>query len=194
MELILNCFNFHGVNISQTLALFKCHGEVERYKARLVFKNHHFLNPTKTWDEVFSPVVDESTLHIFLAFAAQCKFFIRQIDIITAFLNAPLPDICYMKLPKVCGDPPGLVRQLFKALYGHVEAPKLWNLEWSAVMISFGFVQSNDRIIKIMGCWPCRNKLIFRNCLQLLMLRLVSSLQQHQLLWIFTNSWRQFNL
>ena len=31
---------------------------------------------------------------------------------------------------------------IFKALYGHVEAPKLWNLEWSAVMVSLGFVQS----------------------------------------------------
>ena len=91
---------------------------------------------------VFSPVVDKSTLRTFLSFAAQRKYFIRQIDIVTAFLNAPLPDICYVKLPKVCGDPPDLVRQLFKALYGHVEAPKLWNLERSAVMVSLGFVQS----------------------------------------------------
>ena len=36
-------------------------GEVERYKARLVFKNHWFSTPTKTWDEVFSSVVDKST-------------------------------------------------------------------------------------------------------------------------------------
>ena len=60
----------------------------------------------------------------------------------TAFLNAPMSDTCYIKLPKVCGDPPDLVRQLFKALYGHVEAPKLWNMEWSAVMVGLGFVQS----------------------------------------------------
>ena len=78
----------------------------------------------------------------FLAFAAQRKYFIRQIDIVTAFLNAHLPEVCYVKLPKVCGDPPGLVRQFSKALYRHVEAPKLWNLEWSAVMSSLGFVQS----------------------------------------------------
>ena len=37
-------------------------GKVERYKARLVFKNHRFSNPTKTWDGVFSPVVDKTTL------------------------------------------------------------------------------------------------------------------------------------
>ena len=84
-------------------------GEVDRYKARLVFKNHRFSTPNKTWDEVFSPVVDKSTLRIFLAFAAQRKYFIRQIDIVTAFLNANLPDVCYVKLPEVCGDLPGFV-------------------------------------------------------------------------------------
>ena len=42
----------------------------------------------------------------------------------------------------MCGDPPGFMRQLFKALYGHVEAPKLWNQEWSSVMTSLGFVHS----------------------------------------------------
>ena len=30
---------------------------VERYKARLVFKNHKFSGPKKIWDQVFSPVV-----------------------------------------------------------------------------------------------------------------------------------------
>ena len=53
-----------------------------------------------------------------------------------------MTDTCYIKLPTVCGDPPGLVRRLFKALYGHVEAPKLWNQEWSSVMRDLGFVQS----------------------------------------------------
>ena len=123
----MSYLNFHGVRNSLTLASYRktklnSNGEVERYKARLVFKNHKFSTPTKTWDEVFSPVVDKSTLRIFLSFAAQRKYFIRQIDIVTAFLNAPMSDTCYIKLPKVCGDPPDLVRQLFKALYGHVEA------------------------------------------------------------------------
>ena len=115
---------------------------VERYKVRLVFKNHKFSGPKKTWDQVFSPVVDKSTLRIFLAFAAQHKYFICQIDVVTAFLNAALPELCFIKLPKVCGDPEGYVRPLYKALYGHIEAPKLWNKEWSILMLELGFVQS----------------------------------------------------
>ena len=34
------------------------------------------------------------------------------------------------------------MRPLFKALYGHIEAPKLWNKEWSMLMLELGFVQS----------------------------------------------------
>ena len=87
-------------------------------------------------------MVDKSTQRIFLSFAAQRKYFIRQIDIVTAFLSASLPAVCCIKLPDVCGDPPGFVRQLFIALYLHIEALKLWNQEWSTVMASLGFVQS----------------------------------------------------
>ena len=99
-------------------------GVVERSKARLVYKNHpiRFSVPRCTWDEVFSPVVGKTTLRIFLSFVAQRKFCTRQIEIANAFLNASLPKLCYFKLPMVCGDPPGLVCPMFKALYGHVEA------------------------------------------------------------------------
>ena len=34
-------------------------GAVERFKARLVFKNHKFSGPRRTWDQLFSPVVDK---------------------------------------------------------------------------------------------------------------------------------------
>ena len=82
------------------------------------------------------------TLRIFLAFAAQHKFFIHQIDVVMTFLNAALPEVCFIKLPKVCGDPEGYVRPLLKALYGHIEAPNLWNKEWSLLMVELGFTQS----------------------------------------------------
>ena len=58
-----------GQQFTNTSFIYKTklnsNGEVEKYKAMLVFKNHRFSNPTKTWDEVFSPVVDKSTLRIF---------------------------------------------------------------------------------------------------------------------------------
>ena len=86
--------------------------------------------------------MDKTTIRIFLAFAAQRKYFICQVDVVTAFLNAALPEVCFIKLPKVCGDPENYVRPLFKALYGHVEAPKLWNEEWAIFMVEIGFTRS----------------------------------------------------
>ena len=65
-----------------------------------------------------------------------------QVDVVTAFLNAALPEVCFIKLPKVCGDPENNVRPLFKALCGHVEAPKLWNEEWAIFMVEIGFTRS----------------------------------------------------
>ena len=46
-------------------------GAVDRFKARLVLKNHKFSGPRRTWDQGFSPVADKAFLRIFLAFAAQ---------------------------------------------------------------------------------------------------------------------------
>ena len=51
----------------------------------------------------------------------------RQADVVTAYLNADMPDEVYIKLPKICGDDPDMVRHLQKALYDHPKAGKLWN-------------------------------------------------------------------
>ena len=40
-------------------------GAGPRYKARLVYKNHPFINDS-TWEQVFSPVVNKDTLWLFL--------------------------------------------------------------------------------------------------------------------------------
>ena len=42
----------------------------------------------------------------------------------------------------MCGDADGYVRPLLRALYGHVEAPKLWNQEWAVFMVELGFMRS----------------------------------------------------
>ena len=92
-----------------------------RFKARLVYKNHPFAN-TSTWDEVFAPVVDKSTLRIFFTLVGRKGLKMRQADVITAYLNAEMTDEVFVKLPTSCGDEPGMVRQLLKALYGHPKA------------------------------------------------------------------------
>ena len=74
-----------------------------RFKARLVYKNHPFAN-TSTWDEVFAPVVDKSTLRIFFTLVGRKGLKMRQADVITAYLNAEMTDEVFVKLLTSCGD------------------------------------------------------------------------------------------
>ena len=41
-----------------------------------------------------------------------------------------MPDEVYVRLPSICGDQPGYVRRLYKALYGHPKAGNLWNCDF----------------------------------------------------------------
>ena len=92
------------------------HGNVTkpRYKARLVYRNHLFVD-NSSWDEVFSPVIDKTTLWIFLTIVGRNKLFIRQADVVTAYLNAEMNEEVYIRLPEcamismgkfdICGKP-----------------------------------------------------------------------------------------
>ena len=69
------------------------------------------------------------------------RLFLRQADVITAYLNANMPDEVYIKLPKICGDAVDLVCRLWKALYGHPKAGNLWNTDFVEFMLQEGFKQ-----------------------------------------------------
>ena len=129
-----------AVNLGFVYALKQLPDSKVRYKARLVFKNHPFATAS-TWEEVFSPVVDKSTLRLFFTLVAEKKLHIRQGDVVTAYLNAPMTDEVYIKLPIICGDPTQSVRRLLKAIYGHPKAGQLWNDKFVSFMISMGFLQ-----------------------------------------------------
>ena len=119
----------------------------QRFKARLVFRNHKFATQS-TWQDSFSPVVDKTSLRLFFTMAARKNLFMRQADVVTAYLNADMPDEVYIKLPKICGDDPNMVRRLFKALYGHPKAGKLWNTDFVGFTGDEGFVAtSRDRCL-----------------------------------------------
>ena len=119
----------------------------QRFKARLVFRNHKFAT-SLTWEDSFSPVVDKTTLRSFFTMAACKNLFMRQADVVTAYLNAEMPDEVYIKLPKNCGDDQNMVRRLYKALYGHPTAGKLWNTDFVGFTGDEGFTAtSRDRCL-----------------------------------------------
>ena len=111
------------------------------HKARLVYRNHPFVN-SSTWDQVFAPVVDKATLRIFFTISGREKLYIRQADVVTAYLNAAMDEEVFIKLLKICSDDSSQVRQLLKALYGHPKAGQLWNNKIVGFMKNEGFIQS----------------------------------------------------
>ncbi|GJP81928.1 hypothetical protein CLOP_g12059 [Closterium sp. NIES-67] len=97
-------------------------GELTRYKSRLVARGFQ-QTKGKDYDEVFAPVGKGTTLRVLLAIAALLGWKIRQMDIVTAFLNGIILEEVYMKQPEGLDDGSGRVCRLKKAIYGLKQAP-----------------------------------------------------------------------
>ncbi|GJP72537.1 hypothetical protein CLOP_g3262 [Closterium sp. NIES-67] len=70
-------------------------GELTRYKSRLVARGFQ-QTKGKDYDEVFAPVGKGTTLRVLLAIAALLGWKIRQMDIVTAFLNGIIMEECFV--------------------------------------------------------------------------------------------------
>nr|GEX94472.1 hypothetical protein [Tanacetum cinerariifolium] len=90
---------------------------------------------------IFKNKKDESTIRLFLAYAAHKDFTVFQMDVKTAFLNGILKEEVYV------GQPPSFVSKQYpdhmyaldKALYGLKQAPRAWYGVLSQFLIESGF-------------------------------------------------------
>ena len=129
-----------NVNVVGSRWLFKTkrdgNGNIVKYKARLVaqgFTQEHGID----YDETHSSVVRFTSVRLIFAIAASQDLIMHTMDVDTAFLNATLQELIYLRQPKgfVQRGPNGeeLVCKLEKALYGLKQASRNWNLtinEW----------------------------------------------------------------
>ncbi|GJP39114.1 hypothetical protein CLOM_g23504 [Closterium sp. NIES-68] len=113
-------------------------GELTRYKSRLVAKGFQ-QTKGKDYDEVFAPVGKGTTLRVLLAMAALLGWKIRQMDIVTAFLNGIILEEVYMKQPEGLDDGSGRVCRLKKAIYGLKQAPRAWYHKFEEALVAGGF-------------------------------------------------------
>ena len=94
-------------------------GDVEKYKARLVA--HRFSQqPRIDYNETFAPVARLDTVRMVLAIATHNKWYVHQMDIMSAFFNGYLEEEVYVRQPpgyEVDGQEDKVYR-LKKALYG----------------------------------------------------------------------------
>ncbi|GJP75638.1 hypothetical protein CLOP_g6066 [Closterium sp. NIES-67] len=113
-------------------------GELTRYKSRLVARGFQ-QTKGKDYDEVFAPVGKGTTLRVLLAIAALLGWKIRQMDIVTAFLNEIILEEVYMKQPEGLDDGSGRVCRLKKAIYGLKQAPRAWYHKLEEALLAGGF-------------------------------------------------------
>ncbi|KAL3665196.1 hypothetical protein V7S43_019066 [Phytophthora oleae] len=116
------------------------HGNVTRYKARLValrYLQTHGVDYTHT----YSPVASMDTIRVFLAVCCQQHLLVRQFDIETAFLNGDLDETVYMEPPEGVKVGHGMVCLLRRSLYGLKQAAAVWFRTIRAVFTKLGFQQ-----------------------------------------------------
>ncbi|GJP38836.1 hypothetical protein CLOM_g23243, partial [Closterium sp. NIES-68] len=126
-------------------------GNIERYKSRLVAKGYQ-QQEKKDYNEVYAPVVKGTTLRTLFAAAAIKGWVVKQMDIVTAFLNGVLEEETYMEQPEGYNDGSGRVWKLKKALYGLKQAPRQWYIKLREVLEAIGFTPSTaDQSLFMLG-------------------------------------------
>jgi hypothetical protein len=131
-------------------------GVPSRCKTRLVAKGYTQRSEID-FGETYSPTLRFNTLKALLASSVQHRVEIHQMDITTAFLNAPLEEELNLRLPEFrllqemlpdldLGTDTGEVR-LQRSIYGLKQSPRNWSDHISSTLAGLGFVQSH--------CDPC---------------------------------------
>jgi hypothetical protein len=85
------------------------------------------------YENIFAPVARHISLRVFLSLVATLDLECDQADVETAFLNAFLGEVIYMRLPD------GTLVMLRKCIYGLKQSPHNWNKLLDAILIKIGF-------------------------------------------------------
>jgi hypothetical protein len=101
---------------------------ITRYKCRLVAQGF-FQVFGQDYTDTYSPVAKFTSIRTLLAIAAQLGLQVRAMDVDTAFLNAPINEDIWVRVPDGTLLPPGDngIYKLLKSLYGLKQAPREWN-------------------------------------------------------------------
>ena len=121
-------------------------GSVDKHKARVVAKG--CAQQQGEYGDTFAPTGKFSVLRAMMSLAVQKDHMsLKQIDVETAFLYAPLEEEVYMTQP--CGfeetseHGEELVWLLKKSIYGLKQSPRNWFNTISSFLLDFGWTQSS---------------------------------------------------
>lgn len=96
--------------------------------------------------QTYAPVLHYKSLRVILAIVALLNLEMLQFDVPTAFLNAECKEDVYMRAPAgegieldENGEDRNTVCKLNKTLYGIKQAPREWNSNLNAFLLSLGY-------------------------------------------------------
>ena len=104
------------------------------FKSRICargFKQREF----EDYNEIFSPTLKFKNLKLILAISNSLSYCVVNLDIKTAFLNAAIDSVVYLKLPKGFRQDSEKTVRLNKSLYGLKQSPRLWYKLFSNYLI-----------------------------------------------------------
>ena len=118
-------------------------GGTDRYKARYVAQGFKQING-EDYFETFAPTARMSTVRMLMQISVERGLVVHQLDVKTAYLNAPIDCEIFMKEPKgyeTKGENV-MVCRLNKAIYGLKQSGRMWNIELDKFLKSHNFKQS----------------------------------------------------
>jgi hypothetical protein len=105
-------------------------GQLLRYKSRWVVDGSR---QGLTANDTFAPAVRWASLRTVVALCAAKGEYLQQMDVDTAFLNAPLKKARYARAPN------GNYWKVKKAIYGFQDSPQLWSTMSDQHLLSMGY-------------------------------------------------------
>jgi hypothetical protein len=122
------------------------------FKARFVAKGFTQVKDVDYFD-TFSPTVKMTSIRAFMQIAAEYGLSLSQMDVKTAFLNAPIDCEIYVEQPRGYESPGGLVCKLKKSLYGLKQSGRNWNNTLHEFFTQNALIQSDvDPCIYFQRC------------------------------------------
>ena len=117
--------------------------EIKKFKARYVARGFSQISGVNYF-ETFAPTARLTSVRVLMQLSVQHDLFIHQLDVKTAYLNAPIDCNIYVKQPEgfeIPGD--NKVCHLNKSLYGLKQSGRNWNNLLHNFLFENDYIRSN---------------------------------------------------
>lgn len=122
-------------------------GKVEKFKAQWVARGD-MQRKGVDYNETFAPVANLALLRVILSIAASLDLCIKQMDVVSAFLNGAIDTLVYLRQADGFKIGDGFCR-LNKSLYGLCQAARVWYLVLNDALGEVGFIHLQADL----ACW-----------------------------------------